>query len=184
MLWAVFIILVLGVVGLSIYRFMARRGNPDRLVEDRSETLSSWIPTIIGFVLGLGIMGGLAVLFVSGAGGGQTGVAIPIIALVLVIIAVIVGLWLARRSHSVAFESLIYGVVASTVPLLLALLIRMLGGLFQLTAQIGPFGIPRLRYLLLPAITLAAVYMAYIARLTRAGMLEVLRKDYIRTARA
>ena len=36
----------------------------------------------------------------------------------------------------------------------------------------------------LPVITLAAIYAAYIARLTRAGMLEVLRSDYIRTARA
>lgn len=38
--------------------------------------------------------------------------------------------------------------------------------------------------LILPVITLAGVYMAYIARLTRSGMLEVLRADYIRTARA
>jgi len=38
--------------------------------------------------------------------------------------------------------------------------------------------------MLLPAITLSALYMAYIARLTRSGMLEVLRRDYIRTARA
>lgn len=38
--------------------------------------------------------------------------------------------------------------------------------------------------LILPVITLSAIYMAYIARLTRAGMLEVLRSDYVRTARA
>jgi len=38
--------------------------------------------------------------------------------------------------------------------------------------------------LVLPVVTLAAIYAAYIARLTRAGMLEVLRSDYIRTARA
>ena len=38
--------------------------------------------------------------------------------------------------------------------------------------------------LILPVVTLSAVYMAYIARLTRAGMLEVLRSNYIRTARA
>jgi oligopeptide transport system permease protein len=38
--------------------------------------------------------------------------------------------------------------------------------------------------LVLPVITLAAIYAAYIARLTRAGMLEVMRSDYIRTARA
>jgi oligopeptide transport system permease protein len=40
------------------------------------------------------------------------------------------------------------------------------------------------RGLILPVITLSAIYTAYIARLTRAGMLEVLRSDYIRTARA
>ncbi|HEX8733721.1 MAG TPA: ABC transporter permease subunit [Pyrinomonadaceae bacterium] len=38
--------------------------------------------------------------------------------------------------------------------------------------------------LVLPVITLSAIYAAYIARLARAGMLEVLRSDYIRTARA
>jgi oligopeptide transport system permease protein len=38
--------------------------------------------------------------------------------------------------------------------------------------------------LVMPVLTLSAIYMAYIARLTRAGMLEVLRSNYIRTARA
>jgi oligopeptide transport system permease protein len=36
----------------------------------------------------------------------------------------------------------------------------------------------------LPVLALSVSYVAYIARLTRAGMLEVLRQDYIRTARA
>ncbi len=36
----------------------------------------------------------------------------------------------------------------------------------------------------MPVFTLSLTYLAYIARLTRAGMLEVLRQDYIRTARA
>jgi oligopeptide transport system permease protein len=38
--------------------------------------------------------------------------------------------------------------------------------------------------LLLPAFTLSLVHVAYISRLARAGLLDVLRKDYIRTARA
>lgn len=38
--------------------------------------------------------------------------------------------------------------------------------------------------IILPALTLSAIYIAYIARLTRSGMLEVMRSDYIRTARA
>lgn len=37
---------------------------------------------------------------------------------------------------------------------------------------------------ILPSITLGAVYAAYVARLSRGGMLEVLSQDYIRTARA
>jgi oligopeptide transport system permease protein len=36
----------------------------------------------------------------------------------------------------------------------------------------------------LPALTLGAAYAAYISRLTRAGVLEVVRQDFIRTARA
>ena len=36
----------------------------------------------------------------------------------------------------------------------------------------------------LPSITLGAMYAAYIARLSRGGMLEVLSNDFIRTARA
>jgi oligopeptide transport system permease protein len=37
---------------------------------------------------------------------------------------------------------------------------------------------------ILPAITLGASYAAYISRLTRAGVLEIVRQDFIRTARA
>jgi oligopeptide transport system permease protein len=40
------------------------------------------------------------------------------------------------------------------------------------------------RNMVLPVLTLSGLYMAYIARLTRAGMLEVIHSDYIRTARA
>lgn len=37
---------------------------------------------------------------------------------------------------------------------------------------------------ILPSLTLGAAYAAYIARLSRAGMLEVMSQDYIRTAKA
>lgn len=40
------------------------------------------------------------------------------------------------------------------------------------------------RHVILPGITLGAIRAGYIARLTRAGMLDVVRADYIRTARA
>jgi peptide/nickel transport system permease protein len=44
--------------------------------------------------------------------------------------------------------------------------------------------LPWLQNLILPAIALGSVYIALIARITRASMLEVLQQDYIRTARA
>jgi oligopeptide transport system permease protein len=40
------------------------------------------------------------------------------------------------------------------------------------------------RHMILPSLTLGAFYAAYVARLTRAGMLEVVGQDFIRTARA
>jgi len=45
---------------------------------------------------------------------------------------------------------------------------------------LGPF----LERLVLPTLTLSFVYVALIARMTRASMLDVLGEDYIRTARA
>jgi len=44
--------------------------------------------------------------------------------------------------------------------------------------------IPHLKTSFLPSLTLGMYFAAYIARLTRGGMLEIIRQDYIRTARA
>ena len=41
-----------------------------------------------------------------------------------------------------------------------------------------------LKYMILPTLSLSAPLIAIIARLTRAGMLEVINSDYVRTARA
>jgi len=51
-------------------------------------------------------------------------------------------------------------------------------GYAPLSAGLAPF----LRHLVLPALTLSLVFMALIARMTRASMLGVLAEDYIRTA--
>jgi peptide/nickel transport system permease protein len=53
-------------------------------------------------------------------------------------------------------------------------------GYAPLSAGIGPW----LTHLILPAITLSIVYLALIARVTRAAVAEALTEDYIRTARA
>ena len=67
----------------------------------------------------------------------------------------------------------------------------VLGPILVLIFSLSLYWLPPSRWegffsknLILPVITLAAIYTAYIARLTRAGLLEVLRSDYIRTARA
>jgi peptide/nickel transport system permease protein len=51
-------------------------------------------------------------------------------------------------------------------------------GFSSLSDGFGPF----LSHLVLPSLTLGAVYMALIARITRASVLDVLAQDYIRTA--
>lgn len=57
--------------------------------------------------------------------------------------------------------------------------------LFALTVYaLPPAGWGGMRHVILPALTLGTAYAAYIARLTRAGMLEVVRSDFVRTARA
>lgn len=65
----------------------------------------------------------------------------------------------------------------------------VIGPILVLIFSLGLYWLPPARwggitYLIMPVLTLALAYAAYIARLTRAGMLEVLRSDYIRTARA
>ena len=67
----------------------------------------------------------------------------------------------------------------------------VLGPLLVLIFSLTFYWLPPARWegfpswsMVLPVITLSAIYMAYIARLTRSGMLEVLRSDYVRTARA
>ena len=52
-----------------------------------------------------------------------------------------------------------------------------------LSDQKGAF-VSALRHLILPSIVLGTIPLAIIARMTRSSMLEVLRDDYVRTARA
>jgi len=88
-----------------------------------------------------------------------------------------------RRNSLIDYTSLGIALIGISLPTFVtgtALLIFfsvMLGWL-----PVGGWG--KLSQLWLPAITLAFPFMAYIARLTRLGMLDVLESDYIRTARA
>jgi len=65
----------------------------------------------------------------------------------------------------------------------------VLGPLLIMSFALGLMWLPPAQYtgfasLILPAATLGMIYMGVVARLARSGMLETLRQDYVRTARA
>jgi oligopeptide transport system permease protein len=104
--------------------------------------------------------------------------------LLALIVGLAAGIIAALRQNS-RFD---YGAMAGAM-LGLSVPNFVLGPILVLVFALGLYILPPARWdgisgLILPVITLAAIYSAYIARLTRAGMLEVMRSDYIRTARA
>jgi len=112
--------------------------------------------------------------------------------LLSVVISIPLGVIAAWR-HGGWFDRALMGfsVLGFSVPvfvlayLLIWLVSLQLGWLpVQGYARIADGFVPFLRHLVLPAITLSVIYMALIARVTRASVLEALGEDYIRTARA
>ena len=106
------------------------------------------------------------------------------------VIALLVGITLGtfaalRQNSWIDYASMTIAMLGISIPNFV--LGPLLVLLFSLTLFWFPAalwdGFPS-RSIVLPALTLSAIYIAYIARLTRSGMLEVLRSDYIRTARA
>jgi len=66
----------------------------------------------------------------------------------------------------------------------LGLLLMLLFSLYLGLLPVCGYGDGAIRYMILPAITLGTGMAALTTRLTRSSMLEVLRQDYITTARA
>lgn len=87
----------------------------------------------------------------------------------------------SRTDHAVMAVSMTGISIPNFVmaPLLILLFAVTLGWL-----PAGGIGDGSARYLVLPVISLALPQVAYIARLTRGSMIEVLRSNFIRTARA
>ncbi|MFQ5413194.1 MAG: ABC transporter permease [Phycisphaerae bacterium] len=104
--------------------------------------------------------------------------------LIAVLVGVPVGVASAVKQSSwfdvwtVGF--VLVGVSVPTFVIGTALLLAF--GVYLGVAPIGGWG--GLGHVALPAITLALPFAAYIARLTRAGMLDVLGSDFVRTAMA
>jgi len=108
--------------------------------------------------------------------------------LMAVFFGVLVGIISALRKNSLAdYTSMSVAIVGISVPnfvvgpvlmLLFAVKLHWLPTSGWITGRNGWIT------LIMPAITLSLPYFAYIARLSRASILEILRSDYIRTARA
>ena len=100
------------------------------------------------------------------------------------LVAVPVGLLSAiRRNTLVDHAAMAVALIGQSAPtfflgILFILLLSLQAGLFPTSGR-GEW-----RHLVLPALTLGAFAMASIARLTRSAVLEVLRADFVRTARA
>jgi oligopeptide transport system permease protein len=110
---------------------------------------------------------------------------IGVLAYVLaLVVGVVFGVLAALRQNSrLDYSSMAMAMVGISLPNF------VLGPLLVLVLSLTWYVLPPAlwggpSHLILPVLTLSALYMAYIARLARAGMLEVLRSNYIRTARA
>lgn len=104
--------------------------------------------------------------------------------LLITSIGVPIGLVAAvRRRTPYDYGGMIFAVLGQSLPNFWLGIMLVL--LFGVTIRWLPTsGFESWRHLILPSITLAAYPTAFVARLTRSGMLEVLGQDYIRTARS
>jgi peptide/nickel transport system permease protein len=110
--------------------------------------------------------------------------------LITIPISIIAGLYAARRRDRLVDRAIVLlGVTSSSIPefvtgTFLVVVVGVQLGWLPVLATAPPNAdlLTQIRYLLLPAIAMAVVYFGYIARMTRAGTIEVLQSDYIRTA--
>ena len=105
-------------------------------------------------------------------------------------IAILAGLIAGRRRDRPSDRAIVlFGLTFSSIPEFVVgtFLVVVLGVSFKLLPVLAtppPKATPLdlARFLLMPAMAMAIVYFGYIARMTRAGTIEVLESDYIRTA--
>jgi oligopeptide transport system permease protein len=110
-----------------------------------------------------------------------------VIAMVLALLSGIpLGIFAALR-HNLAADYLTMSVAVMGIAIPSFVVLPFLGLVFGIKLHwlpVAGWEPNSPRYLLLPVIALALPPLAYIARMTRGSMLEVLRTDFIRTARA
>ncbi len=121
---------------------------------------------------------------------GRSGLLAAFALLLTIPVAIAAGLYAARRRDRRADRAIVLlGVTLSSIPefvvgtfLVVAVGVQLRW--FPVTARApdGADPVTILSHLFMPALAMALVYFGYIARMTRAGTVEVLESDYIRTA--
>ena len=114
-----------------------------------------------------------------------TTVAIAAGAMVLmIVISIPIGIISAVRQYSIIdnVTMLITMFVTSMPSFFFGLLVMLIFALYL--NWLPSIGIESFKHFILPWMTVASVYIAQLVRMTRSNMLEVIRADYIRTARA
>jgi oligopeptide transport system permease protein len=112
------------------------------------------------------------------------------IGIAAIILALLVGGGLGiaaalRQNSGIDHVVMAVAMVGITIPnFVMAPLMTLIIGVYLRLLPVGGYGGGSLRNLILPTVALALPPVAYIARLTRASMIEVLRSNYIRTAHA
>lgn len=107
-----------------------------------------------------------------------------------ILLAFIVGAGLGtyaaiRQNTSIDYFVMGFAMTGIVIPnFVMAPLLTLVFGVFLSWLPVAGWGEGQWNYLLLPVLALALPQIAYIARLTRASMIEVLNSPYIRTARA
>jgi peptide/nickel transport system permease protein len=113
------------------------------------------------------------------------------LALIITIpISILAGLYAARRRDGKSDRAIVLiGVTTSSIPefitgTILVVVVGVQLGWLPVLATAPPDSdiLTQIRYLLMPATAMAIVYFGYIARMTRAGAIDVLQSDYTRTA--
>lgn len=104
--------------------------------------------------------------------------------IVAVIIGISVGIISSVKQYTFFdHSSMIIALMGISAPVFwVALILQLIFGLKLKWLPIS--GYSGVEYMILPAIALGTRFAATIARMTRSSMLEVIRQDYIRTARA
>lgn len=148
------------------------------------------IQGIITLDFGESFVSGQAVLPQILAAAGRSAKLAGLALAITIPVSIAAGLYAARRrDRKVDRAIVLLGVTSSSIPefitgTILVVVVGVQLGWLPVLATPPPDAnvLTQIRYLLMPAIAMAIVYFGYIARMTRAGTIDVLQSDYTRTA--